>query len=185
MYLYGNAHLNYEDIKLHAGYIEIHLGTKYIVARGKYDSTGKYVQVPELKDGEDEYRSDSMEYNGALKKGRVYGLKLNEEGAIVLLNKVLKNDDGSFIGERGKITTCDADHPHFYFDANKIKVIPNDKVIFGPANLVIEDVPTPLAVPFGIAPIKKAEEMVFYFRVMDTINLISRFTYKGLAIIGV
>jgi hypothetical protein len=155
VYLYGNAHLNYEDIKLHAGYIEIHLGTKYIVARGKYDSTGKYVQVPELKDGEDEYRSDSMEYNGALKKGRVYGLKLNEEGAIVLLNKVLKNDDGSFIGERGKITTCDADHPHFYFDANKIKVIPNDKVIFGPANLVIEDVPTPLAVPFGIAPIKK------------------------------
>ena len=155
VYLFGNAELHYGDIDLKAGYIEIDLNTKYIVASGKFDSAGLYSELPELKDGEDKYKADSMEYNGALKKGRVYGLKLKEEGAIVHLNKVLKNEDGSFIGERGKITTCEADHPHFYFDARNIKVIPKNKVIFGAANLVIEDVPTPLAVPFGIAPIKK------------------------------
>lgn len=155
VYLYGKAELHYGDVDLKAGYIAIDLNTKYIVATGKYDTAGLYTELPELKDGDDAYKSDSMEYNGALKKGRVYGLKLMEEGAVVHLNKVLKNEDGSFIGERGKITTCEADHPHFYFDAHNIKVLPNNKVVFGAANLVIEDVPTPLAVPFGIAPIKK------------------------------
>ncbi len=36
----------------------------------------------------------------------------------------------------------------------KAKVIPNDKIISGPAYLVIEDIPIPLGVPFGFFPIR-------------------------------
>lgn len=155
VYLYNNAVIDYGATHLEAYYIEIDLNSKVIYSKGKVDSAGKYASKPVLKDGEDNYVCDSLVYNSLSKKGKVYGLKLVEDDAIVHLQSVKKQADGSFIGDHGKITTCNEEHPHFYFNAQKIKVIPNNKVVFGPANLVVEDVPTPLAVPFGIAPLKK------------------------------
>lgn len=155
VYLFRDAEIHYGDIHLSAYYIEVDLSKKEIFATGGRDSSGNYTYLPVLKDGDESYTADSMRYNSESKKGRVYGLKLVQEEAYIHLSKVLKQPDGSFVGQKGKITTCNEDHPHFYFNASKIKVIPNNKVYFGGANLVVEDVPTPLAVPFGIAPIKK------------------------------
>lgn len=155
VYLYRDAELLYGDIHLTAYYIEVDLNKKEIYATGGPDSSGKYSFLPLLKDGDDQYTADSMRYNSESKKGRVYGLRLVQDEVYIHLSKVLKLPDGSFAGQSGKITTCNEDHPHFYFNASKIKVVPNNKVLFGPANLIVEDIPTPLAVPFGIAPIKK------------------------------
>lgn len=155
VYLFRNAELHYGDIHLTAHYIEVDLTKKEIYATGGFDSMNRYTFLPVLKDGDESYTADSMRYNSQSKKGRVYGLRLKQDEAYIHLNKVLKQEDGSFVGQNGKITTCSDDHPHFYFNASKLKVVPNDKVFFGAANLVVEDIPTPLAVPFGIAPIKK------------------------------
>jgi hypothetical protein len=158
VYLYRDAVLVYGSINLQAYYIAVDLKKKEIFATGGLDSNGHYAFLPVLKDGDDSYTADSMRYNSGSKKGRVYGLRLKEDEAYIHLSKVLKQEDGSFVGEKGKITTCEEDHPHFYFNTQKIKVIPNNKVLFGPAYLVVEDVPTPLAVPFGLAPIKKGRQ---------------------------
>ena len=157
VYLYKNATIEYGEMNLAAHYIEIDLNKKEIFATGGPDSTGKYSNLPVLKDGSDLYKADSIRYNSQSKKGRVYGLRLTQDEAVIQLNKVLKQEDGSFVGQSGKITTCNEDHPHFYFNASRIKVIPNNKALFGAANLIVEDVPTPLAVPFGIAPLKKGQ----------------------------
>ncbi len=157
VYLYKNASIEYGEMNLTAHFIEIDLTKKEIFATGGPDSTGKYSNLPVLKDGGDNYKADSIRYNSNSKKGRVYGLRLTQDEAVIHLTKVLKQDDGSFVGQSGKITTCNEDHPHFYFNASRIKVIPNNKALFGAANLVVEDVPTPLAVPFGIAPLKKGQ----------------------------
>ncbi len=157
VYLYKNASIEYGEMNLTAHFIEIDLNKKEIFATGGPDSAGKYSNLPVLKDGGDNYKADSIRYNSQSKKGRVYGLRLTQDEAVIHLTKVLKQDDGSFIGQSGKITTCNEDHPHFYFNASRIKVIPNNKALFGAANLVVEDVPTPLALPFGIAPLKKGQ----------------------------
>ncbi|MBL7811720.1 MAG: hypothetical protein JNL57_05810 [Bacteroidetes bacterium] len=157
VFLYRGAGLHYGDIDLKAHYIEVDLTRKEIFARGGRDSAGKYSWRPELKDGNEIYVADSMRYNSGSKKGRVYGLKLKQDEAVVHLGTVLKQADGSFVGENGKISTCENDHPHFYLNASKVKVVPNEKVYFGAANLVVEDVPTPLAIPFGLAPLKKGK----------------------------
>jgi hypothetical protein len=157
VYLYKNASIEYGDMNLTAHFIEIDLNKKEIFATGGPDSTGKYSNLPVLKDGNDNYKADSIRYNSQSKKGRVYGVRLTQDEAVIHLNKVLKQEDGSFVGQNGKITTCNEDHPHFYFNASRVKVIPNNKALFGAANLVVEDVPTPLAVPFGIAPLKKGQ----------------------------
>ena len=53
----------------------------------------------------------------------------------------------------GRYTTCDNhEHPHFYMQMTYAKVRPKKNIVTGPAYLVVEDVPLPLAVPFFFFP---------------------------------
>ncbi|MCX6177605.1 MAG: putative LPS assembly protein LptD [Bacteroidetes bacterium] len=155
--LYNKAKVDMDETELNANYIEVAFANKTLFAKGNIDSTGKYINQPIFKDGNDAYTSDSLRYNNESKKGMVYGLSLTQDEAHVQLKQVMKQPDGSLMGNSGKISTCSDPHPHFYLNASKIKVIPNNKVLFGAANLVLADIPTPLALPFGIAPMKKGQ----------------------------
>jgi hypothetical protein len=155
--LFNKAKVDMDQTALNAYYIEVAFSNKVLFAKGNLDSSGKYINQPVFKDGNDAYTSDSLRYNNELKKGLVYGLSLTQDEAHVQLKQVMKQPDGSLMGNSGKISTCSDPHPHFYLNASKIKVIPNNKVLFGAANLVLGDIPTPLALPFGIAPMKKGQ----------------------------
>ena len=63
--------------------------------------------------------------------------------------------DGTLYLEHAKYTTCDAKHPHFYIALSRAKVRPGKESVFGPAYLVVADVPLPLAVPYGFLPFNK------------------------------
>jgi hypothetical protein len=52
-------------------------------------------------------------------------------------------------------TSTNVDNPEYYFQTNKVKFIPGKKVITGLTNLVIADVPTPIALPFAYFPLSK------------------------------
>lgn len=144
-------------MELNAKYIEVGFANKMLFAKGGKDSLGKYVDLPIFKEGTEQYTSDSLKYNSESKKGKVYGLTLSQDEAHIQLKQVVKQADGSFMGQSGKLSTCSDPHPHFYLNTSKIKVIPNQKVMFGAANLVFADIPTPLALPFGIAPLQKGQ----------------------------
>src|SRR5690606_35994903 len=58
-------------------------------------------------------------------------------------------------------TTCNLEHPHFGIKANKIRIIPNKMIASGPARLEIQDIPTPLILPFGMFPSKKGQTSGF------------------------
>jgi len=154
-HLYGNARVHYTDIELTANYIRIDFSTKQLFAKGLLDSAYKIAGVPHFKQGDNEFDTDSLYYNFESKRAKLNGLRLVEEENYIICNKVFRNEDGSIITDVGKVTTCNLEHPHFYFRANKLKIIPDKKIAFGPANLWIEDVPTPLFIPFGLFPIKK------------------------------
>ena len=155
--LYNGAEILMEETDLHSYYIEVDLTNRELFAKGGLDTNKKYTFKPILKDGGDKYTADSMRYNSQSKKGKVFGLSLAQDEAHIQLGTVLKQKDGSFTGVNGKITTCDDPHPHFYLNASKLKVIPNNKALFGPANLVFQGIPTPLFLPFGMAPLKKGQ----------------------------
>jgi hypothetical protein len=74
------------------------------------------------------------------------------EGYIVAsLTKKMPNDDLYMCD--GKYTTCDDhEHPHFYLHLTRAKVRPGKTIVTGPAYLVVEDVPLPVAIPFGFFP---------------------------------
>ncbi len=158
-YLYGNAQVKYDGMDLKAAIIVVDFEKRELYARGVIDdSTGKYVGRPHFNDGERETDADTMIYNFNTKRGRTYGIVMKEGESYILCNKVLRDDDKSIYSDRAKYTTCSDPHPHFYIEATKLKIIPDKKIIFGPSNLKIMDVPTPLFLPFGIFPIKKGQK---------------------------
>ncbi len=153
--LYRNAQVNYQGIELKAAYILLDMNTKTLMAYGKKDSLGEVYGKPQFKEGKEEFTADSMVYNFETKKGIIKGV-FTQQGEGYLhseINKKLANNEICI--KNGKYTTCDHEHPHFYLALTKAKVIPDDKIVSGPAYLVIEDVVLPIGIPFGFFPNRK------------------------------
>lgn len=151
-YLYGKAVVIYESVALNSEFIEMDFENNVVYAHGLTDSTGKAFGKPTFKDGAEEFQADTIRYNFRTKKGIIKNVMTEFEGSYLhgSKTKMQPNKDVHMID--GKFTTCDLEHPHYYFSISKAKVIPNDKIVSGPAYLVIEDIPTPLGIPFGFFP---------------------------------
>lgn len=157
MYLFGTAEVIYEDLNLKAGYVELDMKNNMVYAKGASDSLGNESELPVFKQGEQSFKSHNMAYNFQTKKGRISGVITKEAGGYIHGETVKKDSNNTVYIKNGKYTTCDLPHPHFQIQAKKLKVIPNDVIVTGPAFLVINDVPTPLVVPFGFFPNKQGQ----------------------------
>lgn len=158
VYLFGEAEINYEQIVLKAEYIEVDQETKEVFARGVVDSTGKLIGKPVFSEGKEEFEAQTMRYNFDTKKGRITEVITSEGDGHLHGEVVKKSPEDFYYIKQGGYTTCDQDVPHFIIAAKKLKVIPNDKIVSGPAYLSIEGVPTPLVLPFGFFPNKSGRK---------------------------
>jgi len=156
VYLYGEAEVKYTDITLVADYIELDMNDKEVFAKGLPDSVGKIVGKPNFTQGNETFECQTLTYSFESKRGLITGIITEQEGGYLHSELTKKEADGSINMLKGKYTTCDAEHPHFYLSLTKSKVIPNDKIVSGPAYLVIEDVPLPIVLPFGFFPNKQS-----------------------------
>lgn len=156
VFLYKNATVKYKDLELRAQFIEFDMEKKEVFAKGLPDSTGKVVGKPIFKEGSQSYEMDNIFYNFDTKRAKITGVVSEQAGGYMHSRVVKKMENNVANIADGKFTTCDQDHPHYYIAITKGKVIPNDKIISGPAYLVIEDVPFPLILPFGFFPNTKS-----------------------------
>ncbi len=170
VYLYGDASVKYEDLELKAAYIDISMDSNIAFARGVQDS-GKTIGSPEFHQGSDVFYATQMRYNFKSKKGRINNIR-TKEGEGYITGKIVKKDSsGVYYLKDGDYTTCSEEKdPHFYIGAVKLKVIPHDQVVTGPAWLVVEGVPTPLAIPFGFSRFNKEDIQAYLFRHMENRN---------------
>ena len=158
IYLFGEAVINYEDITLKANYIEIDLLTNTVFAAGTEDSTGKMVGLPEFTQADQVFMSKTMTYNFNTKKGLITSVVTEDGNGFLHGGKVKKLNDNTINLFRGTYTTCNlTEHPHFGFKFKKAKVIPDSKIVTGPAYMEIEGMPTPLGLPFGFFPNKTGQ----------------------------
>jgi lipopolysaccharide assembly outer membrane protein LptD (OstA) len=153
MYMYKNGVINYQDIELKADYIVLDMASKEVYAEGLPDSTGTIVGTPVFKQGSEEFESKTIRYNFESQKGIITDVKTTQGDGFVHSDLTKKISKDEFILRKGKYTTCNADHPHFYLRMTKAKVISNKKIITGPAYMVLEDFPIYFpAIPFGYFP---------------------------------
>ena len=156
-YLFYNAEIQYQNINLKADYIEIDFSTNTLFASGLPDSAGVIKGTPIFTEGLQSFMSNTMSYNFDTKRGFIKDV-ITQEGDGFLHGKAVKKMEDDITNVRhGSYTTCNLDCPHFEFRYQKAKVIPSDKIVTGPVYLVIEDVPLPLAIPFGFFPNKKGQ----------------------------
>jgi hypothetical protein len=153
VFLYGESVIKYENITLKAEIIEVDFNTNMVYAYGREDSTGKLIGAPEFTEGDQTFKAKVMSYNFDTKKGVIKEVLTEDNQGFLHGSRVKKMEDNTINILHGSYTTCSLEeNPHFQFRFKKSRVIPDNKIVTGPAYMEIEGVPTVLALPFGIFP---------------------------------
>ncbi|WP_291104509.1 MULTISPECIES: putative LPS assembly protein LptD [unclassified Flavobacterium] len=154
--LYDKAELYYQDIELKSGIIVLDYEKNEVYAGRIKDSSGVYTQYPNFKQGANVVEPDSIRFNFKTKKTLIWNSR-SDQGEFKIKAAITKKENDSVYFLKGArfTTSKDVDHPEYYFQTSKVKFIPGKKVVTGLTNMVIADVPTPIALPFAFFPMGK------------------------------
>ena len=153
-FLYKDGSVKYQKMGIKAASIEIDFDKSITYSKGVADSTGTMLGEPVFTEGDTEFNTKTLNYNYETKKGVISDVITKEGEGFIHGKQVKKMPDDVTNIKNGSYTTCDLPHPHFELRFSRAKVIPNKEIITGPAYMVLEDVPLPIAVPFGFFPNK-------------------------------
>jgi len=152
-FLYGATDITYKQINLKADFVRVKMDSSLLYARGTKDSLGVLNGNPVFKESDKEYTSKELSYNLKTRKAYIRQAVTTEGEGYIVSDRTKKLEDNMFCIADGKYTTCDnTDHPHFFLQLSKAKVKPGEFIVTGPAQLVVADVPLPIALPFGFFP---------------------------------
>jgi hypothetical protein len=156
LYLWGKAHVKYEEFELDADYIRVDRKKHLIFSSGRLDpKTRRYTGRPIAKMGKEEkpVASDSLFFDYTTKKGVVYNSATEQEGNYLSGGKVKRLNETEIALSNVLFSTCDLPRPdtHFGFVITK-GIAEKNRIISGPVYLEIADVPLPIAAPFGFFP---------------------------------
>ena len=155
IWLYNNAKVNYKDIKLDAGIINLDQGNQNVYGYYFLDTAGKRVGLPKFEQGENNMQVDSLAFNFKTQKGITKNSYTTQQEMFVHAEAMKKYSVNEYFASRGTFTTCDLDTPHFAFRANKMKFVNQKLVVTGPIHPEFEGVPIPVYLPFGFFPLSQ------------------------------
>jgi hypothetical protein len=156
LYLFGEGSVKYKNSEFTGEYINVDADSSAVYATFGLDSIGDEFGYPVYKEGETQYEMKEAWYNFKTKKMYVREVITQQGEGFVTATETKKMPNDELFMRDGKYTTCDDPHPHFYLHLTKAKVRPGKSMATGPAYLVIEDVPLPVALPFGFFPFSKS-----------------------------
>ena len=178
--LYDNAELKYMDIELRAGIIEFDWENNIVSAGRIIDSLGNVTQTPIFKQGMDEVNPDSLRYNFDTKKALIWNSRSEQSDMNVFSEATKKENDSIYFIKEAKVTTSkNIDDPEYYIRIRSGKFIPKNKIIAGPSNLYIYDVPTPIFLPFAFFPLNENRNSGFIFPTIGQNNNRGYFIQNG------
>jgi lipopolysaccharide assembly outer membrane protein LptD (OstA) len=151
-YLYGEAKVDYDGRKINADAITFNQSNNIATATRVPDSTKPNKEIPTFVQGKETVRYNQLQYNFKTQRAIIQHARSQYGEGFVLSEQIKRNSDQSLYGYKNTYTTCALEHPHFGIRARKIKIIPNQAIAMGSANIEIEGVPTPLFLPFGFFP---------------------------------
>jgi len=164
LYLYDQAELYYLDTELKSGIIILDYNNNEVAAGRIKDSTGQLTQPPFFKQAGNEVNPDSIRFNFDTKKAIIWNSKSEQNGMNITALATKKENDSVYFIKDAKVTTSkNVEDPEYYIRVRKGKFIPKNKIIAGLSNLYIEDVPTPIFLPFAYFPLTENRKTGFIF----------------------
>lgn len=163
-YLNKNAQVKYQDMQIDADYISIDWKKNMIYARGEVDSTGKVIKPAIATQGGKKYEYRDFNYNYKTRQAIAYNAKTEESEGVIVAQKTKKYNDSVFFMRKGIYTTDEyfiknkdslADYHLLAPNIKLIKGKEKTQVITGKIQMYIEQVPTPLILPFAILPMSE------------------------------
>ncbi|GHT43382.1 hypothetical protein AGMMS49965_17070 [Bacteroidia bacterium] len=153
IYMYGDAEVHYTNLELKAEHIVVDADSSILTATSGRDSLGAEFGYPAFKEGGELYEFRKARYNFKTKRLASTDIITTQNDGYITAQRAKKMENNEMFMQGGRFTTCD-DHenPHYYFNMTKAMVEPGKQVAFGFTYLVMEDVPLPVAVPFGFFP---------------------------------
>jgi len=162
--LNNEAEILYEDTELTAGVIDIDYLTSEVQAGRITNDKGEKEQTPNFTQGPSVVIPDSIRFNFNTQKALIYNSRTEQGASLgamgggeamkVFTEFTKKENDSVFFFKDGKLTTAkDTIDPDYYIKIRKAKFVPGKKIIAGFANMYLEDVPTPIALPFAYFPL--------------------------------
>ena len=151
--LYGDAKVDYDGRKLSAPKIEFNQNSNIAKASVLADTSKKKANAPTFEQGAEKVSYDSLQYNFKSQRAIIHNARSQYGEGFVISEQIKRNPDKSLYGYKNIYTTCALEHPHFGIRTNRIKIIPEQAIATGSANIEIEGVPTPLFLPFGYFPV--------------------------------
>ena len=157
-HLYGNSNVKYTNMDLTSDKIAMDIDKSNVKATGTADSTAEngIKGKPIFKMGSDTYDTDTIAFNFKSKKALINNVYTEQQDGFLMGARSKRDSTGAIYLQHGRYTTCDDPHPDFYISLSRAKVRPGKDVVFGPAYLVVCDVPMPLAIPYGFFPFTKS-----------------------------
>lgn len=152
VHLYGSAAVYYEDIILKADSIVMDFGKNEVFASYTLDSFNQRIGTPVFEDGGENFEAQKMRYNFKTNRGLIQEATTKQSEGFITGNKIKKDTGKVIFIENGEFCPCEDKDAGTYIKAKKLKIIQDDKIITGPAYLAVEDIPTPLVLPFGFFP---------------------------------
>lgn len=156
-HLFGSSNVKYQNMNLASDKIYMSLDSSLVHATGTRDSSVKdgVKNKPVFTMGQDKYETDTIAFNFKTKKAYIDNVYTEQEDGFLRGERSKRDSTGVIYLEHGRYTTCDEEHPDFYIALSRARVRPGKDVVFGPAYLVVADVPLPLAIPYGFFPFTK------------------------------
>lgn len=155
IYYFGDVTATFGDLSLKADYMAYNMNLNVVYARGSKDPvTDSIIGRPQMTERDQVYDMDEVFYNFTSRKAKIKNMVTAQDEGHLIGDNLKMMPDKSFNISKGRYTMCDAEHPHYYLRMTSAKVIsePKQKTIFGPAYLVVGDVPLPIGLPFGFVP---------------------------------
>ena len=179
--LYNEAELYYQDIELRAGIIILDYETNEVNA-GRIEIDSVLVQYPFFKQANNEINPDSIRFNFDTQKALIWNSKSGQNDMDIFAALTKKENDSVYYIKDARVSTAgklvggdDEDGIDYYFKVRKGKITPGGKIITGPTNMFIADVPTPIGIPFAFFPSTQNTESGF---IIPSVNQSNRRGYS-------
>ena len=146
--LFGGVRLQYEGIVLEAPEVELNTATRMLEAR----TVG--TELPRLTEEGQQLIGREIAYNYRTRRGRVLEVRTRLESNSLQASVAKQVSPGVFFVQGARFSTCEREHPHFFLQAGRMKLIENRELLAQNILLYVLDLPTPVWLPFVFFPLE-------------------------------